>query len=212
MLAGLRPGQLAPLITPLGELTKHQTRALAHEFGLDVAAKPDSTDLCFVDGDYRSFILARFPDAAQPGPLLTTDGRRVGTHDGLLGYTVGQRRGIEASAAGDGPWYVVRTDRCTNAVIIGRREELARSSVACSAVNVLRPDRVGADGSVTGVAMCRYRSAALPATATIYGDAGSQRMTVQLHMPVPMVSPGQLLVMYDDAGDEVLCSGIIEAD
>jgi len=101
MLAGLRADQLASVSTPLGEYTKERTRAAAVDLDIDIAQKPDSMDLCFVDGDYRSFILERFPDGARSGPLMTVDGRRVGTHDGLLGYTVGQRKGIEASGLGD---------------------------------------------------------------------------------------------------------------
>ena len=205
MLAGLRPDQLASVVTPLGALTKDRTREVARELGLGLADKPDSMDLCFVDGDYRGFIEQRFPDASLPGPLLTIDGREVGTHDGLLRYTVGQRKGIAASGLGDGPWFVVRTDRRANSVVIGRREDLARDVVRCSRANVLRPDRfIG--GSCTGLAMCRYRSATVPATAFIDGDV----LDVRLHRPVPVLSPGQLLALYDDSGEEVIASGIIE--
>jgi tRNA-specific 2-thiouridylase len=206
MLAGLRRDQLASVVTPLGEFTKKRTRELARELCLDVAEKPDSMDLCFVDGDYRSFILERYPDSASPGPLVTVDGLEVGTHDGLLGYTVGQRKGIGASALGDGPWYVVKTDRASNAVIIGRRQDLARESIECSRANVLRADLATGMPS-PGLAVTRYRAKPVPATATVSGD----RMHVRLNEPVAMVSPGQLLVLYDDDGEEVLASGIIEA-
>lgn len=205
MLAGLRGDQLASVVTPLGDLTKERTRDLAREFGLDVADKPDSMDLCFVDGNYRSFILERHPDGARPGPLVTTDGREVGTHSGLLGYTVGQRKGIAASELGDGPWYVVKTDRGANAVVIGRREELARDSIECSRANVLRPHAFSG-GRAAGVAVCRYRSKPVPAVAFLSGD----RLRVALEEPVSLVSPGQLLVLYDTSGEEVLASGIIE--
>jgi len=205
MLAGLRADQLASIVTPLGEISKERTRELAREFDLDIAEKPDSMDLCFVDGDYRGFILERYPESARPGPLVTVDGREVGTHDGLLGYTVGQRKGIAASGLGDGPWYVVKTDRANNAVVIGRRDDLVRDRVRCSAANVLRRDRF-VDGSCRGVAVCRYRSKPVSAVATISGDG----LDVRLLEPVPVLSPGQLLVMYDGGGDEVLASAIIE--
>jgi tRNA-uridine 2-sulfurtransferase len=205
MLAGLRPDQIASVVAPLGPLTKERTRELARELGLGIANKPDSMDLCFVDGDYRSFIVRRHPDCATPGPLVTLDGREVGVHDGLIGYTVGQRKGIAASGLGDGPWYVVRTDRAANAVVIGRREDLERRAISCSRANVMRPDAF-VDGQARGLAVCRYRSKPVRATATVSGD----RLEVLLDESVPVVSPGQLLVLYDLADDEVLASGVIE--
>jgi tRNA-uridine 2-sulfurtransferase len=207
MLAGLRPQQLAAVVTPLGEFTKEMTRAAARDFGLDVAGKPDSMDLCFVDGDYRRFILDRHPGGDRPGPLLTADGRMVGMHDGLLGYTVGQRKGIPASALGDGPWYVVRTDRFANAVIIGRREELARRDLVCDRANVVRPALLDGEGCVRGLAVCRYRGKPIPALARFDDDM----LSVSLDEPVPIASPGQLLAFYDVTGEEVIGSGIIRA-
>jgi tRNA-specific 2-thiouridylase len=130
----------------------------------------------------------------------------VGRHDGLLRYTVGQRKGISVSGLGDGPWYIVKTDAVANAVVVGRREDLARKEIVCSRANVLRADRFASNGSATGLAACRYRAALLPARATIVGDS----MRVHLDEPVAVVSPGQLLVLYDDTGDEVIASGIIE--
>ena len=206
MLAGLSPDQLGSIITPLGEYTKEQTRELARDLRLGVAEKPDSVDLCFVDGDYRSFILERYPDSAEPGLLLTVDGEEVGRHEGLLSYTVGQRKGLPDTLRG-GPWYVLRTDRKANAVIIGRRDDLARTSVICSGANIVRPERF-ATGSATGLAVCRYRSRGIPARAMRGGD-GSQ-LIVDFDAPVPMLAPGQLLVFYDGADEEVLASGIIE--
>lgn len=204
MLAGLRPDQLASLVMPLGEYSKEQTRALARDLSLDVAEKPDSVDLCFVDGDYRSFILERYPESATAGPVMTLDGEEVGRHDGLLGYTVGQRRGLPETLH-DGPWYVLRTDRSANAVVIGRRDDLACRSATCSNVNIVRPERF-AGGTASGLAVCRYRSRAIPARAR----ASAQGLVVDFDEPVPMLTPGQLLVMYDDADEEVLASGIIE--
>lgn len=206
MLAGLRPDQLESIILPLGEFTKDQTRQAARDLNLGVAEKPDSVDLCFVDGDYRSFILQRFPDSARAGPVVTLDGRQVGRHDGLLGYTVGQRKGLPANL-GDGPWYVVRTDRAANAVVIGRIEELARRSVTCSSANIIRPERFE-DGAATGLAVCRYRSRGIFACARPTSDG---RLLVDFGEPVPAVTPGQLLVLYDGADREVLASGIIES-
>ena len=204
MLAGLRPDQLHSLVMPLGEYTKQETRAMARFLGLEVADKPDSVDLCFVDGDYRGFIVERHPESACPGPVLTLDGQLIGEHAGLIGYTVGQRRGLPDSLA-DGPWYVVRTDRASNAVVIGRRDDLQRRRATCSQANVLRPERF-ANGTARGIAVCRYRSRGIAAGAR--AENGS--LVVEFDEPVPMLAPGQLLVLYDDADDEVLASGIIE--
>jgi tRNA-uridine 2-sulfurtransferase len=206
MLAGLRPDQLASVVTPLGEFTKERTRELARELRIGVADKPDSMDLCFVEGDYRSFILARHPEGAAPGPLVTVDGREIGTHEGLLGYTVGQRKGIAASGIGDGPWYVVKTDRAANCVTIGRREDLAREALTCGRATALRPELFENETPVGGLAVCRYRSKPVNAVATL--SAG--RLYVRMSEPVFSATPGQLLVLYDDTGDEVLASGIIE--
>ena len=203
MLAGLNRNQLASIIMPLGEYTKDQTRAAARELGIGVAEKPDSVDLCFVDGDYRSFILERFPQSVSVGPVVTLDGCEVGRHDGLLGYTVGQRKGLPDTLH-DGPWYVLRTDRQANAVVIGRRDDLARRSVMCSSPNVLQPQRF--DGAAKGRAVCRYRSRAVPARARLEAFG----LAVDFDEAVPMLTPGQLLVLYDDADREVLASGIIE--
>jgi tRNA-specific 2-thiouridylase len=204
MLAGLRPAQLGSLVMPLGEYSKEETRAMARTFGLDVADKPDSVDLCFVDGNYRDFILDRHPDSARRGPVITLDGRVIGEHDGLIGYTIGQRRGLPETLA-DGPWYVVRTDRVANAVIIGRRNDLERRTATCSHANVLRPEHFRS-GAARGLAVCRYRSRGIPAAARIDGSC----LRVDFDEPVPMLAPGQLLVLYDDADDEVIASGIIE--
>jgi tRNA-specific 2-thiouridylase len=205
MLAGLRTDQLRSLTLPLGGHTKEETRSLARAYSLDIAEKPDSMDLCFVDGDYRGFIARRFPESAADGPMLSLDGREVGRHDGLVNYTVGQRKGLTVSELGDGPWFVVRTDRAANAVVVGRREDLAKRVVDCTDANVIRPEHfVG--GSARGRAVCRYRSKSIPATAELTDTGG---LRVRLDESVPMVSPGQSLVLYDDADVEVLASGII---
>ena len=205
MLAGLRRDQLDGLLMPLGTYTKEQTRNVAREWGLRVADKPDSVDLCFVDGDYRSFIIDRFPDSVAAGPVMTLDGKIVGQHDGLLGYTVGQRRGLPDTLH-DGPWYVVRTDFRENAIIIGHRDELGKRETRCSNANILRPD-LFESGPVHGVAVTRYRSRAVPATVRAQRDGG---LGVEFEETIALLTPGQLHVLYDDDDREVLASGIIE--
>jgi tRNA-specific 2-thiouridylase len=205
MLAGLTRDQLSALVMPLGTYTKQQTRAAARAWGLGVAEKPDSVDLCFVDGDYRSFIAQRFPDSIAPGPVMTLDGTVVGEHDGLLGFTVGQRRGLPENLS-DGPWYVVRTDARANAVIVGRREDLAKRTAICSNANIVQPDRF-ARGEARGLAVTRYRSTGVSARVRTL-DSGA--LSVAFEEPVPVLTPGQLLVLYDEDDREVLASGIIQ--
>ncbi len=207
MLAGLRPVQIASMILPLGEYSKDETRRIAFELALGVADKPDSMDLCFVNSDYRSFILRRFPESAARGPIITSDGRVIGQHDGLLGFTVGQRKGLPGGANNDGSWYVMRTDRRTNALILGRREELARRTALCSNANLIRSEHFAGGRTVHGLAMSRYRSKLAPATVTW---DGAERLNVGFEEPVAVLTPGQLLVLYDRTGEEVLASGIIE--
>lgn len=206
MLAGLRADQLASMVLPLGYWPKERTRQLARDFGLDIAEKRDSMDLCFVDGDYRGFIARRFPESQAPGPVMTTDGRIIGRHDGLVGFTVGQRKGVPGDGD-NGPLYVVRTERSTNSVIVGRREELARESLLCSSPNLVRPQSFADGRRVSGLAVCRYRSKGVPATAHLQD---SDSLAVRLEVPTPVAPPGQLLAFYDEKDEEVLASGIIE--
>ncbi len=129
--------QLDMLRFPLGGLaSKAETRALAERFGLAVAEKPDSQDICFVpEGRYAELVRKLRPDAAEPGEIVHLDGRVLGRHDGVVGFTVGQRKGL-GIAAGE-PLYVVRIDASRRHVVVGPRDALAVSRVALSDLNWL---------------------------------------------------------------------------
>lgn len=198
--------QLDFLRFPLGHLTKDQTRALAEAFGLIVAAKPDSQDICFVpDGDYARVVEKLRPGAARPGEIVHLDGRVLGRHDGVIHYTVGQRRGL-GIAAGE-PLYVLALDADAARVIVGPREALAVRRIALKDVNWLgEGDLKSADGARVGV---KVRSTRPPVPAVLELDA-SGGVHVLLDAGEEGVAPGQACVFYSpDDHDRVLGGGWI---
>jgi tRNA-specific 2-thiouridylase len=211
-LAQLRPSQLAGLLLPLGELTKTQTRSEAQRLGLGVASKADSQDICFVEGgDYRS-VLSRIPAAVgtvateAPGAVVTEGGELVGTHDGISGFTVGQRRGLPATHFNDGPRYVTRLDPSSNTVVIGREDELDSFGLTARDVNLIRPEHFSA-GPILVRAMTRYRAPLNAARATFV--PGADRLHLEFESPERAVAPGQLVALYASESDEVLGAATI---
>ncbi len=205
-LAQLTPRQLAGLLLPLGELDKAQTRAHARRLGLPVHDKADSQDVCFLEGDdYRSLPALDDGDG-RVGAFVTTTGETLGQHAGIAHYTVGQRRGLPATHTNDGPRYVIRIDPATRDVVVGRENELGSLELTAREVNVVRPERFGA-GPVRVAAMTRYRAPLAPATATLDGD----ELSLTFDEPERAVTPGQLVALYDEAGDEVLAGATIAA-
>jgi tRNA-specific 2-thiouridylase len=205
-LAALRADQLAELLLPLGGSTKAQTRADARRLGLPVHDKPDSQDICFVEGgDYRQALADRGVPAGARGPVVTTTGEAVGTHQGIAHYTVGQRRLLPPTHFNDGPRYVARIDAATNTLVIGRSGELGSGALVATGVNLLRPERF--TGATPVLAMTRYRAPLAPATATVEGD----RLHLAFARPEHAVAPGQLVALYDDAGEVLGAATIAEA-
>jgi len=196
--------QLSYLRFPLGELTKDQTRGLAQRFDLPVAAKPDSQDICFVpDGRYADIVLKLRPDAAEAGDIVDLGGRVVGAHDGIIHYTVGQRRGLDIGGTAE-PLYVVRVEPDTRRVVVGPRAALATRDIALSGVNWLGPDGAGKlDCEV------KVRSTQAPVAATVTLEGGGAA-AVTLADAARGVAPGQACVFYD--GDRVLGGGWIRRD
>jgi tRNA-specific 2-thiouridylase len=192
--------QLDFLRFPLGDLPKDDTRALARRFGLAVAAKPDSQDICFVpQGRYAQLVERLRPEAAAPGEIVHVDGSVLGSHDGIIRFTVGQRRGL--GIASSEPLYVVRLEPETRRVVVGPKTALATQRIHLSGVNWL-------DGSGSGEveALVKLRSAAAPVPATVMLDAQGGA-DVLLHRPEFGVAPGQACVVY--AGPRVLGGGWI---
>jgi tRNA-specific 2-thiouridylase len=196
MLAGLDPRFLDRLWFPLGEQTKHETRASARAAGLEAAGRPESQEACFLGGsDYREF-LARHGVGASDGPILDESGRELGRHAGFWRYTTGQRRGI--GAATGTALYAVRTDARTNAVVVGPRESLARTRVTARTGRLFLPVE-------RAEAKLRYRSPTAPARV----EEQARGFRLQLDEPVYGVAPGQSAVLYDE--DVVVGAGVISA-
>ena len=188
--------QLDYLRFPLGDLPKARVREIATELGLTVAAKPDSQDICFVpNGDYQSIVRRLRPEADAPGEIVTLDGAVVGQHSGTVGYTIGQRRGLDVGGQAE-PLYVVRVEPAARRVVVGPRAALARSNVFIKELNWLG-DSAPTDSGVS--VRVKLRSAAPPLAATYHAQPGS-RGEIRLAEPYEGVAPGQACVLYDPAG------------
>jgi tRNA-uridine 2-sulfurtransferase len=197
------PDQLAFLRFPLGALAKSETRRLAARFALPVAAKPDSQDICFVpNGSYARVVEKLRPGAAEAGEIVHVDGRVLGRHDGLIHFTVGQRRGL-AVATGE-RLYVVRLEPGRARVVVGPRSALLCAMAELSEVNWLGEDPIPAGGVELEVRH-RAQEAPVPASLVLDGE-GSARVTFAT--PQAGVAPGQACVFY--AGSRVLGGGWIE--
>lgn len=199
--------QLDFLRFPLGDLSKDETRAIARQLGLSVADKKDSQDICFVPrGRYTDVVEKLKPGAARPGDIVHVDGRVLGRHDGVIGYTVGQRRGLGVAAGA--PLFVVRIDADNAQVVVGPREALATRLLE------LRDFNWVGDGAfedlVAGLPVfARVRSTRPPAPATV--SARKSVAFVELAVDEMGVAPGQACVLYDGEGPDarVLGGGII---
>ena len=188
------PAQLDMLRFPLGGQPKAETRRLAESLGLAVAAKPDSQDICFVPkGDYAEVVAKLRPGAIEPGEIVDRAGRVLGRHDGIVHFTVGQRRGIGVGGPG-GPLYVLRLEPETRRVVVGPHAALARDTVYIDGVNWLETGPIPAEGRQVAV---KLRSAMAPLPATVYGT-GATTATVLCHTPVHGIAPGQAAVLYED--------------
>lgn len=195
---------------PLGEMTKDETRRHAAAMGLAVADKPDSQDICFVpNGNYADVITRLRPDAALAGDIVHVDGRVLGRHDGILRYTIGQRKGLGV-ATGD-PLYVVKLDARARRVIVGPREALDTRIVHLRDVNWLGETAIGDIGPNGLDVLARVRSTRAPTPARLFHDAGRSR--VELGAGEAGIAPGQACVLYDGegAGARVLGGGFIDA-
>jgi tRNA-specific 2-thiouridylase len=206
-LFGTTHEQLDYLRFPLGHLPKSETRALAERFDLPVAEKPDSQDICFVPGgDYAAVVQKLRPEAVEPGEIVDLQGRVVGRHDGIVHFTVGQRRGLalgERDGADNEPLYVVRLDPDVRRVVVGPRAALGRTEMALYDLNWIGPVL---EGRVPVQVRVRSSQALRPAEIERSGDGAS----VHFAEPEIGVSPGQACVVYDSAtGSRVLGGGFI---
>ncbi|MFT7510560.1 MAG: tRNA-specific 2-thiouridylase [Sulfitobacter sp.] len=199
--------QLDYLRFPLGHLkNKSETRDLASQFGLAVADKPDSQDICFVpNGDYASVIEKLRPGAGQPGDIVHLDGRVLGTHGGVIHYTVGQRRGLGIGGLEE-PLYVVKLDPNTRHVIVGPKEALTTRIVPVREINWLGD--VAFDSAEAWTLDVKIRSTRPPREAVIRPISATEA-TIELIIAEEGVSPGQACVFYGPDTSRVYGGGWI---
>jgi len=202
--------QLDYLRFPLGDMTKTQTRELARRFGLSVADKHDSQDICFVPtGRYTDIISRLRPNAVEPGDIVDLDGRVIGAHQGIIHFTVGQRKGLGIAASS--PLYVVRLDAAGRRVVVGPRDALRMDRIVLRDVNWI------GDGNLDSAAgngleiFVRVRSTRAPQPAWLRGADGHYK--VELVAGEEGVSPGQACVFYDAPSGQarVLGGGFIQS-
>jgi tRNA-specific 2-thiouridylase len=192
-LYGTTREQLEFVRFPLGDLPKNEVRSIAAELGLEVAAKPDSQDICFVpDGDYARLVKRLRPETQAPGEIVDLDGRVLGTHRGVVHFTVGQRRGIEVGGQKE-PLYVVRIEPERARIVVGPRRALAVEAMRVGEWNWIAEDQ--REVSV------KVRSAAPAVPAVREGE------WVRFRSPEYGVAPGQAAVLYD--GTRLLGGGWI---
>ncbi|MBI4581146.1 MAG: tRNA-specific 2-thiouridylase [Planctomycetes bacterium] len=203
-LYALTAEQRRRCLFPVGDLDKSQVRAIAGRIGLThVEHKAESMEICFVPtGDYRDVVNARAPEARRPGPLVDTDGRLLGEHQGVAQYTIGQRRGL-GIALGQ-PRYVTALDPESNTVTLGTAEDLQAPGLLALGCNFIRP--AAPAGEVLRVqARIRYNQRPVPATVEVLPE---QAARVIFDRPERAVCPGQAVVFYD--GEWVVGGGTIE--
>jgi tRNA-specific 2-thiouridylase len=210
-LFGTTHEQLDILRFPLGEMSKAETREHARRFGLVVAEKHDSQDICFVPtGRYTDIIERLKPGAAAAGDIVDLDGKVLGRHDGIIHFTVGQRKGLKI--AGPAPLYVVALDAASRRVIVGPREALTMRRIALRDVNWIGQGALdGAVGDGRLEVFVKVRSTRPPQAAWL--SRGASGFEVELVDGEDGVSPGQACVFYDSAQGQarVLGGGFIKA-
>ena len=195
--------QLDYLRFPLGEIDKSETRLIAEKLKLNVATKPDSQDICFVpNGDYASVIKKFRPESFKSGKILNIDGREIGDHEGIINYTIGQRKGIKI--ASNNPLYVVNIDADKNTIIVGNKECLEVKQIRLRDLNIL-----GSKKEFNEIINIKVRSTGRLLKAKIkFLDNSAD---VEILDKETGISPGQACVFYskDDLGDKLLGGGWI---
>ncbi len=201
VLSMLSQQQLAHALFPVGGYTKPQVREIAAYFGLPIASKHDSQDLCFVaDGDYRRFLRDHGKHDFTPGPIALRSGEVIGTHQGLSNYTIGQRKGL--GIAWSEPLYVIAREVTTNTLIVGTRSELGQNTLRARDMNWI----AGKPPETAFLAEVKVRYTARPVACRVTPSDKNQ-VEVALEEPLPDVTPGQGAVFYE--GDRVIGAGII---
>lgn len=207
-LYATKQSELAHMTMPLGTLaSKEETREIARKYGLSVANKPDSQEICFVQGgNYTDFLAKRAPETLAPGTIVDSSGKVRGTHDGVALYTVGQRKRINVGSLI--PLYVLKVDTQSNTVVVGEDEELYSPGCLVEDLNWISIAPPPADIPVDCKVKIRYNMTAQPARVTRRADGTAQ---VDFENPLRAVAPGQAAVFYGVGSweDRVLGGGTI---
>lgn len=202
--------QLDFLRFPLGSLEKTTTRALAKEFDLPVSEKPDSQDICFVpNGNYADLVKKMRPEGLQPGKIVTQEGVEVGDHDGIIGFTVGQRKGlnIKVQNSNSAPWYVIALDAQEKKVIVGPKESLSTKVFSLKELNWIGGSIDGGQEEAEVQCQLKIRSTTPPVSGKVHLNFKDKTGAVTLDEPEYGVSAGQACVLY--SGQRVLGGGWI---
>ncbi len=198
----LTQDQLAHTIFPLGEITKEETRKKAAELGLTVAQKPESQEICFVpDKNYPKFVNEYVPGAERPGPIYDKQGNVLGTHRGIIHYTIGQRKGLGITSPT--PIYVIAIREEEDAIVVGTKDDLGRSALVAGNVNLISVAELR--GSTVVMAKIRYKA---PESPAVISPLPGGKVEVEFEHPQSAITPGQAVVFYD--GDVVVGGGTIE--
>lgn len=201
VLYTLTQEQLKRSMFPLGEMNKTHVREIAEKYGFINSRKPDSQDICFVpDGDYAAFIEKYTGIPSTPGAFIDKDGNVIGTHRGIIHYTIGQRKGLGLSLAK--PGYVISKNLAANTVTVGQNEDLFTKSLTAADINLIATDKIGTPIKIK--AKTRYSQAEEPAVAEQTDD---NTIHVEFEHPQRAVTSGQAVVLYD--GDIVVGGGTI---
>ena len=202
VLSVLGQDELHDVLFPVGEYPKSEVRRMAAERGLPTASKHDSMDLCFIfDDDYRRFLRTWAAEAMRPGPIVDRRGRVYGQHNGLPGYTIGQRKGLGIAGAAE-PLFVLELDYRNNALVVGTAAELGRDRLIAERVNWTLDEAPPAGARV----QCKIRYKAKAVECTLF-PIGVDRVEVRFDAPLRDITPGQGAVFYD--GDLCLGGGVI---
>lgn len=200
-LYGMTQDQLSHTLMPLGGIPKSETRLSAARLGLSVAEKPESQDICFVENkNYPGFLKERIPEIALPGAILNIDGNRIGTHQGIAFYTLGQRKRIGVTSSM--PLYVIKLDPDNNTITVGAENELYTDNLEATNINLVSINSL--PESIALSAKIRYNMMESGAVLHLLDD---YKFQVIFDQPQRAITPGQSVVCYDS--DEVLCGGII---
>ncbi|MBN1309894.1 MAG: tRNA 2-thiouridine(34) synthase MnmA [Anaerolineae bacterium] len=202
VLSVLGQEHLSRVLLPIGHLTKLEVRQLAQQYGLPVAGKEDSQDLCFVaDGDYRRFLHDHAAQSFEPGPIVTRSRVILGQHTGLPNYTIGQRKGVGISYSE--PLYVIKKDTARNTLVVGTQTELGNTRFQATNMNWVSGQAPARQIHVD--VKTRYTAPFVRAQVTPTGTADT--VDIVLDEALPDIAPGQGAVLYED--DRVLGCGTI---